>query len=73
MELFDTTELRQIATLARYVETAAASGQADLFAETTGEPTAETTVDAVEAAFAWPAPVGALLTREDAAGEMILS
>jgi hypothetical protein len=66
-ELFDTTDLRQAAALRRHIAEAGA-GQGDLFAE----PTAPVAPVAV-ASFAWPAPVGALWTREDVAGMPVLA
>jgi hypothetical protein len=67
-ELFDTTNLRQAAALRRHVAAAGAAGQGDLFAE----PGARVAPVAV-ASFAWPAPVGALWTREDVAGMPVLA
>lgn len=68
MELFDTTEIRQTEALRRHVAEATAAGQGDLFGAAAEAPAA-----LVEQVFCWPEPVGALFTREDAAGAMMLA
>lgn len=64
-ELFDTTGLRQAEALRRHVAEADAAGQGDLFAETIA-PTAAMS-------FEWPRPVGAIWTREDVIGMLVLA
>lgn len=69
MELFDTTEIRRTEALRRHVAEATATGQGDLFGDVAEAPA----VVVAEVAFCWPEPVGALFTREDAAGAMMLA
>lgn len=70
MELFDTTDLRRAESLRRHVADAAATGQGDLFGALAEVAEFDT---AVEVLFVWPSPVGALFTREDATGAMMLA